>query len=161
MRRVEALGGLLKRIGNFDPESFINSFEARLIFQKTIYLLQAFGLYLGYRFSWYLRGPYSPDLARDGFELVAIYEETPLVRFKRLEAEKRFLQFLAFLGDKKNDAKWLETLASIHFLKRVYPPLTKNEIFEKIREKQPYIDREYFEKAWEHLRKHGLISSEG
>jgi uncharacterized protein YwgA len=73
--KLEELGGILKRIGNYNPEMFESSFNDRLIFQKTIYLLQAFGLYLGYYFSWYIHGPYSTTLTRDGFALIDKYSE--------------------------------------------------------------------------------------
>ena len=47
----------------------IQTFEDRLIAQKTICLAQAAGIQLGYHFGWYLRGPYSPGLTRDLFSV--------------------------------------------------------------------------------------------
>ena len=35
------------------------------IYQKTIYLLQNYGVSLGYGFEWRVRGPYSPQLHSD------------------------------------------------------------------------------------------------
>ena len=84
------LGRILKRTGNFNPNSYATSFDQRLIFQKTIYLLQAFGLYLGYVFSWYIRGPYSSELARKGYDLTRIYHTAPKVRFSRKISEEKF-----------------------------------------------------------------------
>ena len=38
--------------------------------QKAIYLVKALtGLDLGYSYGWYIRGPYSPSLANDYYEL--------------------------------------------------------------------------------------------
>jgi hypothetical protein len=49
----------------------LSSFSDRLILQKAVYLAQAAGVQLGYSYNWYLRGPYSPALTRDGFAVVA------------------------------------------------------------------------------------------
>src|SRR5438105_1432600 len=45
----------------------VESFDDRLILQKAVYLLQAAGVHLGYRFRWYLRGPYSPEMTAAAF----------------------------------------------------------------------------------------------
>ena len=42
----------------------IQTLEDRKIFQKAVYLGQLSGLDLGYRYSWYLRGPYPPKNRR-------------------------------------------------------------------------------------------------
>lgn len=151
------LGGLLRRIGNFFPDIFDKSFDSRLVFQKTVYLLQAFGLHLGYRFSWYIRGPYSPALARKGYELVKRIAESPNVRFAKDSAENRFHEFLEFLGERKYDADWMETLASVHFLKHAYPKSTQKEIMKKVLRKQPYLTVEQCVEAWEYLEEYGLL----
>lgn len=156
--RARILGGLIKRIGNYSPESFEKSFDSRLIFQKTIYLLHAFGLQLGYRFTWYIRGPYSPALARKGYELTRKFKESSDVRFARESSEQKFREFLEFLGEKKNDAIWLETLASIHFLKHMYPVRAEEKIIEMVLQKQPYLTPSEIKNALSHLKKYGLMS---
>lgn len=47
----------------------VESFDDRLILQKAVYLLQQAQIHLGYRFRWYIRGPYSTDLTEDVFAL--------------------------------------------------------------------------------------------
>lgn len=150
---ISSLGGILKRIGNYD----MSSLQDRIIFQKTVYLLQAFGLYLGYKFSWYIYGPYSTQLTRDGFELIEIYDKVPEMRFAKEENEKVFLKFFLFLGGRKNDSNWLEVLASIHFLKELYPKESKERIINKVIDKQPYFNKEICEEAWSYLELFGLI----
>ncbi len=150
---VHSLGGLLKRVGNYD----MSSLQGRIIFQKTVYLLQAFGLYLGYKFSWYIYGPYSTELARNGFELIEIYDKVPEMGFVEEGNEKVFLKFLLFLGERKNDSNWLEALASIHFLKKLYPGESKERIINKVMDKQPYFNKEICEDAWSYLELFGLI----
>ncbi len=150
---IKALGGILKRIGHFS----MSNFEDRLKLQKYVYLLQAFGIYLDYRFNWYIHGPYSPGLARDGFELDKIFPNVPDVRFATAKNEKLFFEFQKFLGKQKEDTEWLEMIASIHFLKKMYPQKTKSEIFEKVMHKLPNLDKEKCEQCWEHLHDHNLI----
>lgn len=154
------LGGLLPRIGNFEPDSFITSFDARLVLQKTIYLMQAFGLYLGFKFSWYLRGPYSPVLAHHAYELAQMKRKVPLVRFAQPRAERKFKEFLGFLGSKRNDAEWMEILASIHLLRKLYPRKRKNIILRLVARKQPTFSIQKCTEAWNYLEKYGLIGEE-
>ena len=52
------LGLVLKKIPEFSDDFSMDRFNDRLKLQKIIYLLQAFDVYLGYNFGWYLRGPY-------------------------------------------------------------------------------------------------------
>jgi hypothetical protein len=63
-RRQIALKLVLKELG---AQATLKTFDDRLILQKTVYLVQQFGIPLGYSFSWYLRGPYSRDLTADAF----------------------------------------------------------------------------------------------
>src|SRR5437016_4529128 len=47
----------------------LDSFSQRFNIQKRIYLIQLFGYDLGYRYGWYIRGPYSRHLTADAFTL--------------------------------------------------------------------------------------------
>src|SRR5207253_11490502 len=47
----------------------LRTFSNRLNVQKKIYLAQIAGIDLGYRFGWYIRGPYSTGLTQDAFTL--------------------------------------------------------------------------------------------
>lgn len=48
----------------------VDSFDQRLILQKAVYLLQTAGIHIGYRFRWYLRGPYSPEMTAGVFGII-------------------------------------------------------------------------------------------
>lgn len=52
----------LKELG-FKPD--VDKFQDRLVIQKTVCLLKMMGLDVGYSFSLYVRGPYSPSLTND------------------------------------------------------------------------------------------------
>lgn len=94
--------------------------------QKAVYLGQVAGADLGYRFSWYLMGPYSPGLTEDYFELDSKRE---LVREdgtgKSLHPQYvRALQLIKPILTPPNGAdlcqeQWLELLASYHYLRKV------------------------------------------
>lgn len=153
MARPTLLAGLLRRIDNFG----LDTFGGRLAFQKTVYLLQAFGIYLGYRFNWYLRGPYSPSLTRDGFGLGEVLPAYPAVRFVQDDTERRFEEFLRFIEPHKNDQKWLEVAASAHFLARVLNEADRDAVFAKVAAKQGNVSRTYFDNTWQELVEVGLL----
>jgi len=67
--------GLALTLKELGVSSDISGFNSRLILQKTVYLLEEAGIRLGYSFSWYLRGPYSPGLTRDLYDLNASSED--------------------------------------------------------------------------------------
>ena len=154
MERALALGAVLKRIGNFD----MSTFKGRLVLQKTIYLLQSFGLYFGYKFSWYIHGPYSPELTREAFKLKPFYRKVPHAKFAKSHTEKRFKEFLNFVGGKKRDADWLEQLACTHFLKALNPSANKEEIIEIVLNHESHFTKKECRKAWDYLIKLELIS---
>ena len=58
-RFVEALG----------ENADIENFEDRKRFQKAVYLGQVAGVDLGYRYGWYVKGPYSTDLTQDYYAM--------------------------------------------------------------------------------------------
>lgn len=111
----DILAGLLK---NFYDSFNMNSFSNRLKLQKMIYLMQAHGLNIGYSYGLYLYGPYSKELARDGFAMPDI-KTVPKVVFEKPEDAANFKKFKALIDSKKNDDTWLEIASSIHILKKL------------------------------------------
>lgn len=155
-KKAITLGIILKRIGNLN----ISTFEGRLVLQKTIYLLQSFGFYLGYKFSWYIHGPYSPDLTRDAFRLQPIYAEVPTIRFSDQKIEKCLKDFRKFIGDKESDADWLEQLACTHFLKALNPKADRDTIVQAVLDHETHFERKACEEAWDYLTQQHLIEKE-
>jgi uncharacterized protein YwgA len=104
----------------------INDLEARKRFQKAVYLGQLAGVDLGYRYGWYLRGPYSPQLARDYYQLAEAielgdreFENHQLTGTVRQQLESIRGLFRAPPRWKRSPADWLELLASWHYLRAV------------------------------------------
>jgi uncharacterized protein YwgA len=145
--RVILLGRLLKRVDNFN----VASFKDRLTFQKTVYLLQASGVFLGYSFNWYLHGPYSSVLARDGFQLSTIYDGLESYRFRDPKTEAAFDQFREFINEHRDEADWLEAAASIHFLRRTFPHESKPQTKKRVMAKGEHLSPTLFEGAWRAL----------
>lgn len=97
------------------PETFTD----RLLLQKATYLSQAAGVRLGYRYSWYLKGPYSPELTRDYFQLT---DESGITDgYKLRDDQMESLRRVTAVstppsGTHVTRADWLELLASLHYL---------------------------------------------
>ncbi len=147
------LGVVLRNLDNFD----MSTFNGRLTLQKTVYLMQAFGIYLGHNFSWYLRGPYSSHLASVGFTLQEVYHRIPAAGHFAKPTQRKFDKFIEFMSDKKHDPARLEILASIHFLKRIHPKMTKAKIIERVKNKQGYFKKKQCEDAWQELEEWSMI----
>ena len=144
---------ILRRVGSFSVDNFLD----RLRVQKTVYLLQTFGIYLGYNFTWYLYGPYSPALTRDAYDVLPALGRFEAQRFADEGTEQRFREFLEFLGPEKDDPQWLELVASLHMLNRIYGEKGKATIFKKMQKKQPYLTEDRRVAGWERLKKFGLV----
>lgn len=155
--RVQVLGGLLHRIGNYHSKSFATDFSERLILQKTIYLMQTFDLFIGYHFNWYLKGPYCPQLAKDAYDLSNTYEELPEITFVGASAENRFQKFMSFINGHFIDTDWLEAIASIHYLYHRGTAKDQDLIFNTIKNKMPALKKSDFNSYWKILNENGMI----
>lgn len=150
------LGGVLKRIGTFDPKKFGYSFSQRLVLQKLVYLMKAgFGIDLGHRYNWYLHGPYSPDLARDAYALVETYDSIPPQRFRDDDLEKRFKGFLGFIRGREDDESWLELTASLLYLLREGHSVP--EAFQLLHAKNSTFTPDECRRALRHLKTWGVV----
>ena len=148
------LGGILKRVDNFSMDTL----DQRKIFQKTVYLMQAFGIGLGYDFNWYLYGVYSSELADVGFALAEIYEDVSPKRFADDDIENRFNEFNKYISDIKHDVKQLEVDSSLHYLHVNNPNMDADLIVEFLLEEKD-LDREADEciERWKKLQGYGII----
>jgi uncharacterized protein YwgA len=118
--RLIALYLVMKELG-VEPDT--KTLDSRKAMQKAVYLGQQAGIDLGYRFGWYILGPYSADLTRDYFALATSAESFQVDRQLRDEVVHK-LGTVRPLLDKPEDfplgrEDWLELLASLHYLRRV------------------------------------------
>ena len=140
-----------------DLEFGMHTFDHRLRIQKFVYLLQSFDVYLGYDYSWYLRGPYCSTLAASGFALAGFYADIPSgagMHFSSPSVQGRFDRFKEFVGGHENDSAFLEIAASLHFLEGE-GDLERGEALNKVAGKRPEFTKERCADVRSHLEKHG------
>ena len=101
----------LRKVG-FDFK--VNYFNNRLKLQKYVFLLRKYGIDLGYFYSYYIRGPYSPELADDYYNLPKVSGEMKLPE-----------DFLKLIKDKSE--RWLELASSLVMVFEKYPKISEDE----------------------------------
>lgn len=153
------------------PETGIEleNFEQRLILQKSIYLIQRLGIDLGYRFSWYVHGPYAPDLTVAAFKYRdnAAYFDKCAEGYHLTEEGRSKVDILRKLIDARPRMpempidQWLELLASIDYLKKVaYLPnikVAKDNIAVSLNMYgKTKFDNSQIEASWDALIEHGF-----
>ncbi|RYD02611.1 hypothetical protein N752_25115 [Desulforamulus aquiferis] len=111
----------------------MDTFSNRLDLQKSFYLMQVFGVDLGFRFGWYLRGPYCSELTKTAFELK---EEADIISNIQGQlpqyVESRIENYRHWISSTKPEhispIAWKELLGSLHYLKHIaYLPNGKSK----------------------------------
>ena len=140
----------------------IQTLDDRVRVQKAVYLGQLSGADLGYRFSWYLKGPYSPPLTKDYYGLAEGVEvgerdfegkELKQPIRKKLQKIKPVLDVPQGLHLTPED--WLELISSYHYLRFVskYDEKKTRDVIQKEKSRLfPFI-----ENARDVLLKNGLL----
>ncbi len=118
----------------------VDSKVDRISMQKAIYLAQTKGADLGYRFSWYINGPYSSSLADTYYHL-----DEDRTLYERYSASDDFQENLKPVKDliaakprEANLADWLEAVASLDFMVRVMARTLK-EAVERCKKNKPHL----------------------
>ena len=157
-RQPFVLGFLLRKFPEF--EFRMDNFDGRLRLQKFIYLLQAHDIYLGYDFSWYLRGPYCTTLAAAGFALDNFYDDIPQhtqkSKFTNNVIQKRFEKFVKFICGKETDEGFLEAAALLHFLLNTRQ-ITANDAIKQVAKKIPNANESDVRKVFDMMRREELL----
>jgi len=143
----------------------IKTFDDRKKLRKTVYFIQKLGLNMGYKFGWYIHGPYSSDLTKDAFEYYNQKEtldttESPEI----LPSEKEILvKIKNFFGDSKDDPEILEILASLDFIQNTaYIPdveeKNKDVVITQLRKLKPNkFKNQDIESSWNKLAQYELV----
>lgn len=143
---------MLSKIWNKLGKPNMNLFRDRLLLQKKIYLLQESGFNLGYNFSFYLHGPYSSDLATDGYKM-NLGEN---ISDNNMD-DPVFNKLNILEKGHENDSFWFELLATIVFLRKRRNN-NKEDIRAFIIKNKPYLyNQEIFETAYNKLIQEGLM----
>jgi len=117
-------------------------FEKRFLLQKYVFLARLFGLDMGYRFSLYLYGPYSSELADDYYE-VAKKRGLALTPLPNTFEREGFINLV-----KDKDSTWLEIASSIILVKERYPNLSGEEAYNVLRFSKPWLSKELFDEVY-------------
>lgn len=150
----------------------LRTFSDRLNVQKRVYLIQALGHDLGYRFGWYLRGPYCRELTADAFALRGEIEsgDRDAEDWSLADETKASINRAEALWSVPQTPRverddWLELLASLHYLKTVaYWPRGSDRSFDesvkKLVDAKPRFEGRDSEAraAWNRLGEFGLIA---
>ncbi len=118
----------------------MDTFEDRLTFQKTIYLLNSIGIVGLPSQTWYVKGPYSQNLTTSGF-LIHEQKEKPSAEILPLEAEKISKLNAAFSSEMSNFDQ-IELLVSAVYVFRERQIFDIEEAAEWIRSKKPWYEVE-------------------
>lgn len=131
--------------------------------QKAVYLGQLSGVDLAYRFGWYLKGPYSPFLTRDYFNLeesLALGDRDWQDRELENSVARRLKKIVPLMKPAPDvslsQADWLELISSLHFLREVRG-LDSKKSLAVIKNEKPRLSK-FYNKAEKALREVSLIS---
>ena len=166
MKKGEKLGNLatfVKALESGDIHKFSpNNFISRLRLQKYVYLARSFGFDFDYNYNLYLRGPYSPDLAEDYFQL----EEKRVELDLSIPADK-FDRFATLVKGK--DHRWLEIASTILFIwksntnwrERYAEPLSdlKTFVIDRTSNIKSHAGKPFIKDVFEELEKAGLLEN--
>ncbi len=144
----------------------IDTLEDRIRLQKAVYITQEAGVPLGHRFSWYVRGPYSPGLARDYYYLqLASEDELDPNHGRSLRQQvKETLEGLRPIMSASNEVPleqpdWLELVSSIHYLHKTVGTSNPEEARTKLHQLKPRLSP-YIPQAERALWQIGLLDSD-
>ena len=116
--------------------------EDRIALQKTVYLLMNMGVYVGdYSFEWDKYGPYSFTLDVDAFKYGGQIHEEVCFSETALEKMRRIVEYIQEGCEKFSDYSkryWLESIASMHYLKYVLR-VEENKLLSELQVRKEYL----------------------
>ena len=152
LSNLSTLAGILAEVSRETSKSFdAGSFNSRLRIQKTVYLLGIMGVPEAreYRFSYYVRGPYSPSLAKAYYALDAGSVVPSKVRIS--EYCMNVVRECVGRGD-----AFLEAVSTLHSIASIRRSEDKKLIIDMARSMKPQLSHKY-DDAWQYLLETGLI----
>lgn len=150
-------------LNQLEVSSEINTLADRVRVQKAVYLGQLSGVDLGYRFGWYLRGPYCTRLTKDYFEIEEAIEleEDDYKNMELKSSIKKKLDKVSPVLKKPASVdleyeEWLELVASYHYLRKIRE-CSEKEARAVLENEKPHLVR-FMEIADTRLKEIDLIS---
>lgn len=143
---------LVKKLG-INKEALVSEgeegFRSRLRLQKAAYLLKRMGVepFKSYEFNIYLRGPYSPELAKTYYGELKDYSE-PDISDDKFDVFKWYME---------HDDKWLEIASSILLILERYPDMGEKELLSLLKSSKPWVTEVEFREIYGELEGKGLV----
>jgi uncharacterized protein YwgA len=138
---AEKIGRTLHVLRELEIKPDMKPFSTRLRIQKILYLLQELGLQTGWKFGWYVRGPYSPDLAHELFE----HHEKGTRDSKVQDDERKALEkFREKFGTSPLSAQQLEAAAAVVYVAKS-TRLRSAALVAAVSKQKPYLPRPLIE----------------
>ena len=141
---------VFKIFEQLDLDPSLTNFGDRIKFQKIVYLMQeAFGIDLGLNFTWYIHGPYSPDLTR------LVFDDEPGEQTKILDNPhtiKSLKKLNKFLKNEDLSRDNIELLGSLHFVLSVEKGKNPKEVLKLFSELKPQFSTNAIKKGYEKIK---------
>ena len=116
---LKVIGKIFNMLGFNDID--VNDNDKHICYQKSIYLLQKFGISLGCGFGFYARGPYSREVHYRLNKLQKYgnnFDDFKDVKFKNDDdISKRVYEFLELFGNKLKDPLYMEVFGTLLYIK--------------------------------------------
>jgi uncharacterized protein YwgA len=132
-------------------EPILDSFDDKLIIQKTGYIAQIMGIGWNYDYGWYVRGVYSSKLTVDLYE-----QKGKDVRYEPTESDKKIMEKIRPLKDAfsgmetySKDADAYELASTIVWAKAHKKLDKEKEIKDYVLEMKPWYTEEHIRRAME------------
>ena len=134
----------------------LDTFGNRIAIQKVVYLLNEYGAKLNFGYSWYIHGPYSPQLTH------ILFNATDEERASRRELSGDELRIVNdvrnFLGQDFYSIENLELVVSLIYLIERGPSAglsSKDKIVGFLLERKPQFSLSHVESAWRKIEEAG------
>ncbi|MEM3693019.1 MAG: hypothetical protein QXI39_03245 [Candidatus Bathyarchaeia archaeon] len=129
--------------------------EKRLRLQKAVFLLKHLGIdpFTNYEFNLYIRGPYSPSLAREYYGISSGLDAKGLKPVPlNLGGKEDLLKWFV-----SKEEGWLEVASSILWIKERYPSISEKELFSILQLSKPWVNEEDFKGILKDLLSKSLL----
>jgi hypothetical protein len=120
----------------FDSDIDMKSFDNRIRLQKIFFILKLEGMEMNYTFTWYIHGPYSPQLAVDGYTTQEHLNQKTQLIYESSYDERQMIKKLKNAFQIINDVNKLELIASYYYLRLFHG----NHAVEILHLKKPKFD---------------------
>jgi len=163
MNKIEIANGMIFQALDIRNK---DTFEARLVCQKKIYLLQESGIDLGYGYNWYIKGPYSPNLSTYIYNNLDDFMKTDFSNYHISSNVTEKINRINSIEESKpkdlNKSAWYELVASVLYIYKNHVSWrissSFDEVFSKLEQYKPQFNWEQFIEAVKVLKEKEFIT---